>query len=162
MTTGDESYQGIFRRIGRSLVAGVVASGVLWVLKLSSGRIPQLDTIRFLDRVAEATSKATGLPDPLVTGWVWHWLIGTLIWATLFGIMFPILPGRKFWSKGIAFGVISGLLTMLLVMPLAAAGYFGMELTLWDPVVSLIYHIIYGVTLAGVYVLLQGRHANTP
>jgi len=162
MAAGDESYQGIFKRIDRSLLAGVVASGVLWVLKFSSGRIPQLDTIRFLDRVAAATSKVTGLPDPLVTGWVWHWVIGTLIWATLFGIMFPILPGRKFWLKGIAFGVISGLLTILLVVPLAAAGYFGMELTLWDPVVSLVYHIIYGVTLAGVYVLLQDRHASTP
>ncbi len=160
MHTDGESYQGIFRRIGRSLVAGVVATGVLWVLKLSSGTIPQLDTIRFLDRVAEATSKATGLPDTLVTGWVWHWVIGTLLWSTLFGIMFPILPGRMFWYKGIAFGVISGLLTMLLVMPLAGAGYFGMDLTLWDPVVSLIYHIIYGVSLAGVYAFLQKRHAT--
>jgi len=48
---------------------------------------------------------------------------------------------------------------MLLVMPLAGSGYFGMDLTLWDPVVSLVYHIIYGVTLAGVYALLAGRHA---
>ena len=114
--TPGESYQGIFNRIGRSLVAGVVATGVLWVLKLTRGSIPQLDTIRFLDRVAEATSKATGLPDTLTTGWIWHWVIGTLLWATLFGIMQPILPGRTFWIKGVAFGVITGLLTMLLVM----------------------------------------------
>jgi hypothetical protein len=159
--TPAESYQGIFDRIGRSLVAGVVATGVLWVLKLTRGSIPQLDTIRFLDRVAEATSKATGLPDPLTSGWIWHWVIGTLIWATLFGIMQPILPGRTFWLKGVAFGVITGLLTMLLVMPLAGAGYFGMDLTLMDPVVSLVYHIIYGVTLAGVYALIQGRRSTT-
>jgi hypothetical protein len=38
MSTSGESYQGIFKRIGRSLVAGVVATGVLWVLKLTSGR----------------------------------------------------------------------------------------------------------------------------
>jgi hypothetical protein len=52
MSTGGESYQGIFKHIGRSLVAGVVATGVLRALKLTSGTIPQRDTIRFLDRVA--------------------------------------------------------------------------------------------------------------
>jgi len=50
---------------------------------------------------------------------------------------------------------------MLLVMPLAAAGYFGMDLTLLDPVVSLIYHIIYGATLGVVYSLLAGRQTAT-
>ena len=48
MTTGDESYQGIFKRIGRSLVAGVVATGVLWALKYTSGTVPQLDTMMVL------------------------------------------------------------------------------------------------------------------
>jgi len=159
MRTGSESYQSIFGRIGRSLVAGLVATAVLWVLKLTRGMIPQLETIRFLDRVAEATAKATGLPDPLTHGWLWHLVIGTVLWGTLFGIMLPILPGRNYWIKGCTFGVITGLLTMLLVMPLAGAGYFGMDLTLWDPVVSVIYHIIYGATLGGVYSLLVGRSA---
>jgi len=44
---------------------------------------------------------------------------------------------------------------------LPGAGYFGMELTLLDPVVSLIYHIIYGATLGFVYSLLAGRQAAT-
>jgi hypothetical protein len=153
----EEDYPGIFRRVGRSLVAGVVASAVLWVLKLSRDQVPQLDTIHFLDQVADATGKATGLPDPLMAGWIWHWVVGTLLWGTLFGIMWPILPGRSFWTKGAVFGVITGLLVMLLVMPLAGAGYFGMELSVWDPVVSLVYHIIYGTALAGVYALLARR-----
>ena len=156
-----ESYHTIFQRIARSLIAGLVATAVLWVLKLSSGSVPQLETIRFLDRVAEATAKATGLPDPLVTGWIWHWVIGTLLWGTLFGIMLPVLPGERYWLKGCAFGVIAGLLNMLMVMPLEAAGYFGMELTYLDPLVSLFYHIIYGATLGGVYGLLAGRRSTT-
>jgi len=156
-----ESYHTIFQRIARSLIAGLVATAVLWVLKLSRGSVPQLETIRFLDRVAEATAKATGLPDPLVTGWIWHWVIGTLLWGTLFGIMLPVLPGERYWLKGCAFGVIAGLLNMLMVMPLEAAGYFGMELTYLDPLVSLFYHIIYGATLGGVYGLLAGRRSTT-
>lgn len=156
-----ENYHTIFQRIARSLVAGLVATAVLWLMKLSSGSVPQLETIRFLDRVAEAIAKATGLPDPLMAGWIWHWVIGTLMWGTLFGIMVPILPGQRYWLKGCAFGVIAGLLTMLMVMPLAGAGYFGMELTYLDPVVSLVYHIIYGATLGGVYGLLAGRRPTT-
>jgi hypothetical protein len=37
----------------------------------------------------------------------------------------------------------------------------GMDLTLMDPVISLVYHIIYGVTLAGVHTLISGRRATT-
>ena len=161
MDTPGDSYARIFRRIGLSLVAGMVATLVLWVLKLSRDTIPQLETIRFLDRVAEATAKATGLPGPLTHGWLWHLGIGILLWGILFGIMLPVLPGRRYWVKGCAFGVIAGLLTMLLVMPLAGAGYFGMDLTLLDPIVSLIYHIIYGATLGVVYSLLAGPQAAT-
>jgi hypothetical protein len=151
----------IHTRVGRSLVAGLAATVVLWALKLTSGTIPQLETIHFLDRVAKATARATGLPDPLTTGWLWHLAIGTLLWGTLFGIMLPVLPGRRYWVKGIAFGVIAGMLTMLMVMPLAGAGYFGMDLTFLDPVISLVYHLVYGMTLGGVYALLAGRREMT-
>ena len=161
MSTHGDSYQRIFQRIGFSLVAGAVATGVLWLLKLSRGVIPQLETIRFLDRVADATAKVTGLPGSLSHGWLWHLGIGILLWGILFGIMLPVLPGRSYWVKGCAFGGIAGLLTMLLVMPLAGAGYFGMDLTLLDPAVSLVYHIIYGATLGVVYSLLAGRQAAT-
>jgi hypothetical protein len=156
-----ESYHTIFQRIARSLAAGLVATLVLWVLKLSRDSVPQLDTTRFLDRVAAATAKATGLPDPLMSGWIWHWVAGTLLWGMLFGIMLPILPGNRYWLRGCAFGVIAGLLTMLMVMPLAGAGYFGMDLTYLDPVVSLVYHMIYGATLGGVYGYLAGRRTAT-
>jgi hypothetical protein len=153
----EESYEKIIKRAGRGIIAGLVATVVLWVLKLSSGVMPQLETIRFLDRVAEAVASVTALPDPAMTGWLWHLLIGTLLWGTLFGIMLPVLPGRRPWIKGVVFGIITGMLTLLMVMPLAAAGYFGMGLTFWDPVISLVFHVIYGVTLGAVYALLANR-----
>ncbi len=155
MSVTGESYEKLFLRALRGVVAGFAATVVLWVLKLSSGALPQLETIRFLDRVAEATAKFTALPDPPMAGWMWHLMIGTLFWGALFGILLPILPGRRYWMKGVAFGVMIGMLVMLMVMPLAGAGYFGMQLTLLDPVVSLIFHIIYGVTLGAVYVFLS-------
>jgi uncharacterized membrane protein YagU involved in acid resistance len=157
MIAVEESRNLIGLRVGRGILAGLAATLVLWILKLSKEWVPQLETIRFLDHVAEASSKATGLPDPLTSGWLWHLVIGTLIWGTMFGVMVPVLPGRQYWVKGMAFGVIAGILTMLMVMPLAGAGYFGMELTFADPLISLFYHIIYGLTLGMVYAVLVRR-----
>jgi hypothetical protein len=131
-----------------------VATLVLWLLKLSKGIVPQLEIIHFLDRVTAALARAGALPHPPMAGWIWHLVIGTLIWGTLFGIMFPVLPGQRPVVKGAAFGVITGLLVMLLVMPLEAAGYFGMQLTLWDPVISVFFHVIYGMTLGWVFAIL--------
>jgi hypothetical protein len=37
-----------------------------------------------------------------------------------------------------------------------------MELTYLDPVVSLVYHMVYGATLGGVYAFLTGRRTMTP
>jgi hypothetical protein len=154
MSASGESYEKVLQRARRGVVAGFAATVMLWLLKLNSEILPQLETIRFLDRVAEATASFTALPDPPMAGWIWHLVIGTLLWGALFGIMLPILPGRHYWVKGVGFGVMTGMLVMLMVMPLAGAGYFGMELTWLDPVVSLVFHIIYGVTLGAVYKLL--------
>jgi hypothetical protein len=149
-----ETYGKILTRAVHGIFAGLVATLVLWLLKLSKGIVPQLETIHFLDRVAAALARAGALPHPPLAGWLWHLVIGTLCWGALFGVMIPVLPGRHPVVKGVVFGVITGLLVMLLVMPLAAAGYFGMQLTLWDPVISIFFHVVYGVTLGWVYGLL--------
>jgi hypothetical protein len=149
-----ETYGTILNRALRGIFAGLVATLVLWLLKLSKGIVPQLEIIHFLDRVTAALARAGALPQLPMAGWIWHLVIGTLVWGTLFGIMFPVLPGRRPVVKGAAFGVITGLLVMLLVMPLEAAGYFGMQLTLWDPLISVFFHVIYGVTLGWVFAIL--------
>lgn len=149
-----ETYGQILNRAVCGVFAGLVATAVLWLLKLSKGVVPQLDTIHFLDRVAAALARAGALPHPPMAGWLWHLLIGTLCWGALFGVMVPVLPGRNPVVKGAAFGVITGLLVMLLVMPLEAAGYFGMQLTPWDPVISVFFHVVYGLTLGWVFARL--------
>jgi hypothetical protein len=149
-----QGYDKLLKRAGRGIIAGLAATLVLWLVKFISGPLPQLETIHFLDEVAAATAKFTALPDPPFAGWVWHLVIGTLLWGSLYGIMAPVLPGRRHWQRGISFGVITGMLVMLMVMPLAGAGYFGMQLTPLAPIVSLAFHIIYGVTLGAVYALL--------
>ena len=46
---------------------------------------------------------------------------------------------------------------LLMVTPLAGAGYFGMHLSWLDPLVSMVYHVIYGVVLGTVYGILAKR-----
>jgi hypothetical protein len=46
---------------------------------------------------------------------------------------------------------------MVAVMPMAGAGFFGMNLGIAAPVMTLMLHIIFGAVLGGVYGALQGR-----
>ena len=41
--------------------------------------------------------------------------------------MLPQLPGRRIGIKAAAFGLIAGLPVLLTILPLAGAGYFGMQ-----------------------------------
>jgi len=152
-----EDYHRILHRVGYGMMAGLAATLVLSVLELTKGMLPQLETIRFLENVAVATAHVTGLPVLPMAGWLWHFTIGILWWGGLFGFMLPLLPGRRPWLKGAVFGVIAGLLVLLMVMPLAGAGYFGMQLSWLDPMVSMVYHVIYGVVLGTVYGILAKR-----
>jgi uncharacterized membrane protein YagU involved in acid resistance len=152
-----EDYHTIMQRVWRGMLAGLAATLVLSLLELTKGMLPQLETIRFLENVAVATAKVTPLPMLPMAGWLWHFIIGILWWGGLFGFMLPLLPGRGIWRKGAVFGVIAGLLVLLMVMPLAGAGYFGMQLSWLDPLVSMVYHVIYGVVLGVVYGLLAKR-----
>ena len=149
-----EDYHRIMRRVWYGLWAGLAGTLVLSMLELTKGMLPQLETIRFLEHVSVITAQVTGLPVLPMAGWLWHFTIGIIWWGSLFGFMWPLLPGRRSWVKGAGFGVIAGLLVLLMVMPLAGAGYFGMHLTWPEPLVSMVYHVIYGVVLGAVYGLL--------
>lgn len=138
------------------MLAGFVATGVLSLLVAAKHWIPQLDSVTALDGLAHGVHFALGLPSPL-TGWVLYGVIGVVVWGFLFAVMAPILPGRRFWQKGLAFGVIAALLVWLMVMPLAGAGYFGLHLSPLQPITTLIEHLLYGAVLGTVYGRLRPR-----
>lgn len=148
----------IYKQIYDGIIGGLAATLVLSVLKWSSGTIPQLETITVLDNVATNLAENTGLPQIAFAGWVWHFAIGTLWWGTLFGIMAPIIPGRHFWAKGMVFGLVAAMLIMLMILPLEAAGYFGTEVEPLEPIITILYHLIYGLVLGIVY----GRLIRSP
>lgn len=135
------------------VAAGLAATVVLSLLMLTKGWLPQLDPVLMLDGVAHAAFADLGLPVPMA-GWLWHFVIGALWWGPLFAIMVPILPGRRMWQKGVAFGFGASLLIVLMVMPLAGAGYFGMELSPLQPLATVLLHLVYGAVLGAMFARL--------
>lgn len=143
----------------KGMLAGLVATAVLSALVAAKRWIPQLDSVTALDGLARGVHFALGLPRP-ITGWVLYVTIGVVWWGWLFAVMAPILPGRRFWQKGLAFGVIAALLVWLMVMPLAGAGYFGLHLSPAQPLVTLVEHLVYGLVLGTVYGRLHSQGAD--
>ncbi len=135
----------------RSIIAGFAATVVLsalMLLKGSMGLMPQLNVIAMLAHMA-------GFGGP-VLGWIAHFLIGTVLWGVLFALLYARLPGSEPVAKGMIFAVGAWLLMMIIVMPMAGAGFFGLKLGIMAPVMTLILHLIWGAVLGYVYKSLPG------
>jgi len=131
--------------------AGLVATAVLsmlMVMKSAMGLMPTLDLISMLSGLMGCGP---------VRGWIADFTIGAFILGGIFALLEPNLPGGKLWLKGVLFGVGAWLAMMLAVMPMAGAGFFGMNLGMVAPVMTLVLHVIYGAVLGGVYAALQSR-----
>ena len=137
------------------LTAGFVATVVLSLLmmaKQAMGLMPDLDLVAI---VAGMVAKLTGgKPDPIV-GWVMHFFIGTVMWGIAYAILQSKLPGGPV-ARGMIFGIGAWLLMMVLAMPLAGAGFFGLALGMGAPVATLMLHLVFGATLGVVYAKSQG------
>ncbi len=75
----------------------------------------------------------------------------------LFALIEQYLPGSSLWAKGIVLAVGAWLAMMIAVMPMAGAGFFGMNLGMVAPIMTLMLHVIFGAVLGGTYAALQGR-----
>jgi hypothetical protein len=106
--------------------------------------------------IARVVLEGSGLPAPFA-GWLWFFVIGGVWWGTWFAIIFPIIPGRSSPVKGAVFGLVTGLLVIWTIMPLAAGGALGMRLSLWQPLVTVSEHLIYGLALGVIYRWLDKR-----
>jgi uncharacterized membrane protein YagU involved in acid resistance len=137
--------------IGRGIAAGFVATFVLSVMMLmkrSMGLMPELDPIAMITAMAGASSQAVG--------WIAHFIIGSLFWGVGFAVVSPYLPG-PFRLRGTIFAVGAWLMMMIVVMPMAGAGTFGLGLGIMTPLVTLVLHVVFGLVLGGIYGLLDAK-----
>lgn len=122
--------------------AGTVVLSVLMLLKGVMGLMPQLDIIKML---------AAMMGSGLAMGWIAHFMIGAVVWGIAYALLYRVLPSGTPWVKGVIFGIGAWFMMMIVVMPMAGAGIFGLNFGMVAPVMTLVLHIIYGATLGGVY-----------
>lgn len=138
----------------KGLISGFVATvglSVLMILKAKMGMLPQMNVIKMLAGMAHAHMGIAASP---VVGWIMHFAIGTVLWGLLFAFLYPKLPGGGAVAKGVAFSIGAWVLMMILPMPMAGAGFFGLKMGIMAPIMTLILHIIWGLILGGVYAAL--------
>jgi hypothetical protein len=132
--------------IVKGLFAGFVATAVLsglMVMKTMMGLMPALDVVAMLTHMMGASSS--------LLGWAAHFMIGTVLWGGAFALLNSRIPGASQLAKGVVFGLGAWVLMMVMVMPMAGAGFFGMNLGMMAPVMTLMLHLIFGAVLGGVY-----------
>lgn len=144
----------------RSVIAGFVATialSVLMVAKAALGMLPGLDVIHMLGNMAH---NMIGVGGPAV-GWLMHFLIGSVLWGLLFAALIGVLPGQSVIRKALVFATGAWLLMMLIPMPMAGAGLFGLNLGPMAPVMTLILHLFWGTVLGVVFRALPTQPTQT-
>ena len=131
-------------KISKGVLGGIVATAVMTALTLmknAMGVMPQLDVIQML---------STMMGVSIVMAWVVHFGIGAM-WGVLFALAYNVIPGGSSLVKGMLFGAGAWLLMMVMVMPMAGAGFFGMKMGLMAPMMTLVLHLVFGAVMGFVY-----------
>ena len=131
--------------ISAGLLAGFIATVVLsamMVIKGMMGVMPELDVAAMIGMMMGA---------PVAVGWIIHFMIGTIAWGGGFALLYDVIPSDSAVGKGIVFGVAAWLGMMIMIMPMAGAGFFGMNMGVMAPVMTLVLHIVFGAVLGLVY-----------
>jgi hypothetical protein len=132
-------------------VAMVLAFAVAYAFAVLLGRLPipvvggwfdALTHNQFIDTAGPVLYEATAV-----------FLVGGVIWSAIYGVFFePRLNGPA-WRKGVTFGLIPWLFSLLIVMPLIGGGPFGLGLGAGPlPIIgNFVLHLVYGAILGTVY-----------
>jgi len=134
------------------MTAGLVASVVLSVvllLKQVLGIVPQIDLIAVLTHALGYRNAAAG--------WVANFFVGVVLWGSLFSWLDhkSTLPH---WANGLFFASVVWLGVMLVIMPAAGEGLFGLNLGLATPTLTLFLHWVYGLVLGAGYGELEAQN----
>ena len=130
--------------IGKGILGGIVATAVLsglMLMKNAMGIMPQLDIIKMLSSMMGVS---------MAVAWMAHFGIGAM-WGALFALAYRVIPGGTAVVKGMLLLTGAWLLMMVMVMPMAGAGLFGMHMGLMAPMMTLVLHLVFGAVLGLVY-----------
>lgn len=151
-------------RIQKGMIAGFAATVIVAALELGKLYLTQ-STGAFADvRIFPLILAAmVGMQGSYLVGWAIHFVAGTLILGSAFGILCPRLPTDTPATKGIVFAVGAFILMSLTVAPVAGLGMFAMAAGFSTLMWLIITHIIFGIVMGAVYGTLvqrEKRHAR--
>ncbi|CAN5178417.1 hypothetical protein BH09PSE1_BH09PSE1_22460 [soil metagenome] len=139
-------------RVQKGMVAGFAATVVVSVLEAIN-----ILAGPWFTPFPEIVAFMMGMPGNLLVGWIAHFLIGTLVLGSAFGILCPRLPTDTSGTKGIAFavGAFMVLMTGILLFGQRAifAGSGGFGTIAW----LLITNGVFGFVMGTVYGELVAR-----
>lgn len=140
------------------MLAGAAATAVLSILmimKSAMGLMPQLDLIAML-------AKMMGQPGIPVVGWIGHALIGIVGYGLVIALLDRDGEGSEgsMVGRGVMIACVGWLIMMVVLMPMAGAGLFGMNLGIMAPIMTLILHLVFGAVLGSVYGALKRGARN--
>lgn len=141
------------QKLGKGMLAGLAATVVLsalMVMKAMMGIMPALDLPRMI-------AGMMGAPNAPLLGWIVHFMIGVVGYGIAIVIFGNSATGAGNVMRGIAIGVVGWLIMMLMLMPMVGAGFFGLNMGVMAPMMTLILHIIFGAVLGWVYGRLIGN-----
>ena len=120
-------------RIGNGIVAGFIATLVLSALH---------EPVTLL-------TAAVGVRAP-ITGLLFHFFVGTLLWGSAFGFLHDYLFGPS-WLRGVVFASGAALIVMFAIAPLTGSGFLCLKLGAFAPMVVALFHLAHGAILGAVY-----------
>jgi hypothetical protein len=136
--------------VGRGLIAALTATVVVSLLMLLKQALGFMPNVNLVMELANALGYHSA-----TAGWIAHFIIGVLAWGLLFSWLDRYMRFAH-WVNGLFFASVVWLGVMLIVLPAAGRGLFGVRgLELGTPTVTLLLHWIYGFVLGSVYGLLQ-------
>ena len=141
--------------IKNGLIGGLVGSAVLaviFVMKGMMGVMPEMDIIAML-------SAMMGMGTAM--GWIAHFMIGTVAWGGLFAVANDAIPGTSQTAKGVVLGLLAWLMMMVVVMPMAGGGIFGLNFGMMGAVLPLVLHILFGAVMGFVAAFLSEDSPKT-
>jgi hypothetical protein len=133
----------LFRGITAGLIATLAVTAVLAVNAVI-GLFPSLNFIALVNATLHAPSHA-------LAGWVVHGTAAAVAGGAIYAWLEPHLDADRPVKRGILFGVGTWIASMVLFMPAAGAGAFGLRLGAHVPIAALLLHLGYGTLLGWMY-----------
>lgn len=139
--------------IKSGFISGFLATYVVASMMLMNNALHGFPEVH----VARTLAGMLGFRDGALVGWIVLLVAGIFVIGGVFAVYATRLPLRSYLAKGLACGMVSWLLMMVVFMPLGGAGLFGLGSSAVVPLATLLLNLAYWVVLSLSYRWIAGH-----